>query len=186
MARHHVAAEVDCLPRLVPVQEDTCTPHAPAEVPAQMPAQEAEQDETDQQPVPERTSQSLRAEVAFHDWNESPEAERPLVRARIRHASALERVMKKHGVSKSRLALMLGLAERQVSKYLDGSKPIPTTIDDVLPDDMREEFVELRRDVDPVSAFYAGLEAIERAGAPPAVVLEGVRRLSTVKSPGDR
>lgn len=180
----------------VPVHPDTSTIGVPAHVPVQVPAQKALTDARNvadgRESVPEqgaaaeqpRTAQSLLAESSFQDWTDTPDAERPLARTRARHASALFNAMKRFNVSLSRLAMMLGVADRQARKYLDGRAPVPTTIDDVLPSEMRAEFQRLRSSNNAAANFRAALAELEREGAPPDLIAEGHMRLGALAARG--
>lgn len=178
----------------VPVHPSTSTVGAPAQVPVQVPAPTNRNSTDDRLSVPEqpsdaeqpRTAQSRLAESSFQDWSETPDAERPLARTRVAHASALFNAMKRFHISLSRLAMMLGVADRQARKYLDGRAPIPTTIDDVLPSELRAEFQRLRSGSNAAANFRAALAELEREGAPPELIAEGHMRLGALAARGAR
>jgi DNA-binding transcriptional regulator YiaG len=90
----------------------------------------------------ERTTASLRAAEAYRDWANAPPAERPLASARSVTASALFAVLKDHDVSRARFADMLGIDEKTVRQWLDGSKPIPLAAIATMPLDMGTDLSE--------------------------------------------
>lgn len=89
-----------------------------------------------------RTKQSVRSGEAYVDWTTRPPSERPLVATRGKHAAALFEMLRARSLSHERLADMIGVTKSVVQRYLSGKKPIPSTILDALPADMRAEFLE--------------------------------------------
>ena len=139
----------------------------------------------------ERTEQSLRAEAAYQDWSEVPDAERPLAATRGAHASALFAVLKAHRLSIVGFADKIGVNERQARKYLEARAPIPSTIFDALPaalaDDLLARIRALRGGPKTASdQFRAALSAVERDGASAELLAEGHRRLAMIIPRGGR
>lgn len=135
-----------CTCGTVPVDPLTCTMHAPDPVPGQTPAQYSQPDARNctagRISVPERSTESIRAEAHYQDWASVPFSERPLAATRSKHAAALDAARRARSVSIERLADMIGVTKRRAGKYLKGDVPIPTTILDALPVEIRADFLE--------------------------------------------
>lgn len=127
-----------------------------------------------------RSDASLRAEAAYRDWSAAPPAERPLVASRATTATALYAVLKDHGVSRLRFADMLGIDEKTVRQWLDGSKPIPLSAILAMPPDMGTDLYERLLDArtggarSPKRAIASLREAVARVDV--ARASEGERR----------
>lgn len=89
----------------------------------------------------QRTGESVRAEEAYRDWSEAPPSQRPIAAHRLTVASELFALLKQHGVSKLRLALMVGVDDKTIRKWLDGRAPVPASIVLALPTDMALDFL---------------------------------------------
>jgi len=90
----------------------------------------------------------VRAERAFRDWAKEPEADRPLVKHRANHIRALREWMDEHGVSKCRLADMLGVNEKQVRKMLKGEATIPGEVSSCIPKSLRADYLARLAELD--------------------------------------
>jgi len=101
-------------------------------------------------------------------------------------AAILHAVLRDHDVSNNRLADLLGVDEKQVRKYLDGRAHFPAAALLVIPTGIVDDFLSrlrTRRGArGGVEQLRQALSALEREGAPGDVILEGVRRLSAVKT----
>lgn len=186
-------AEGTC--REMPVNACTSRSGPPEQMPAhrthpnsadchfQMPAQYTE---------PDRTATSFRAETFYRNWTAVPLTERPLMAPRGAHAKALFDVLRDHSITIETGAEIIGVNVRQMRKYLEAEAPIPTTFDDALAEEKPEaasDFAARRRALRSGAAkttadrFRSALAALERDGASPELVIEGVRRLSAITPP---
>lgn len=148
-------------------QVNGCTERAPEANSAECRFSRAEQ-------PAERSDASLRAEEAYRDWSSAPPAERPLVSGRVGAATALFAVLKAHDVSRARFADMLGIDEKTVRQWLDGSKPIPLAAILAMPVDMGTDLFDRLLDAraggarTPKRAIAALREAIARIAVGPS------------------
>lgn len=128
----------------------------PKRDPQRRAAQDAEHDSTDcrnfRPEQPSRTDESHRAERAFQDWSQVPEADRPLQRHRAAHARVLSEWMTAHGISKSRFADMLGVDEKQVRKMLKMEKTIPSEVSSCIPKSLRRDYLDRLAELDGCAA----------------------------------
>jgi hypothetical protein len=121
----------------------------------------------------------VRSEAAHRDWSASPPADRPLASARVSAARAFFKVLERHDVSRMRLAAMLGIDEKTVRQWLDGTKPIPLAALAAMPADMATDLADEllgSRSGSPTGAraVIAVSEALERTDI--ARASEGERR----------
>ena len=139
-----------------------------------------------------RTEASHRAETFYRNWTAVPLTERPLMAPRAAHAKVLFDVLRDYSITLETGAEIVGVNVRQMRKYLEAEAPIPTTFDDALAEDEPEaasDFAARRRALRSGAAkttadrFRAALSALERDGASPELVIEGVRRLSAITPP---
>ena len=133
-----------------------------------------------------RSLESERAETAYVDWSTAPPSDRPLAAQRPALARILFEVLKAHGVSRLRLADMIGVNEKQVRKMLDGRAPIPMATLGVLPIEMALDFMDrivaLRGGQKRSAAdrMSAALAAVEREGAEDTLILDWFGRLGAL------
>lgn len=127
---------------------------------------------TDRTPEQNDTTAASRiAAAAYRDWADSAPAERPLARARGTSAVALFEVLRSHEVSVSRFALMLGINEKIVRGWLDGSRSVPLGCVLAMPVEMGTELMERLLDEraggarSPMRAIAALREATARVDA---------------------
>ncbi len=114
----------------------------------------------------QRTDQSLRAEKAFRDWSKEPEIDRPLVKHRAAHVRALAEWMDEHGVSKCRLADLLGVNEKQVRKMLKGEVTIPGEVSSCIPKSLRQDYLDRLAEIDGGCApgIDSAISRLDKAG----------------------
>ena len=89
-----------------------------------------------------RTEESVTAENAYRDWSIVPVVDRPLAKHRAAHARVLFELLRDHQTSRSWLACVVGVNEKQVRKMLKGEVPIPAAIASCMPTDMRIDYLE--------------------------------------------
>ena len=89
-----------------------------------------------------RTDESVLAESEYERWTEEPPSDRPLIRWRKSAADTFFSMLLGRKCSQRKAAILLGVNDKRIGKYLDTSTHIPIEVLLALPIEMAIEYAD--------------------------------------------